>query len=63
MNTELRKKCKLLKALQGVSYAELAEYLEISASSFYNWLCGNYDFGEKKQKRLEEIIVNLSEVI
>ncbi len=62
MNKELRKKCKLLKALQGVSYSELAEYLEIGASSFYNWLCGSYDFGEEKQRRLEEIISNLSEV-
>ena len=38
MNENLRKECKLLKALQGVSYTELATHLEISASSFYNWL-------------------------
>lgn len=62
MNEELRKKCKLLKALQGVSYAEIAEYLEIGASSFYNWICGSYDFGEKKQKRLLNIINDLQEV-
>lgn len=62
MNNELRKQCKLLKALQGIPYTELAEYLEIGASSFYNWLCGSYDFGEEKQQRLAEIISNLSEV-
>ena len=62
MNEELRKKCKLLKALQGVSYAEIAEYLEIGASSFYNWICGSYDFGEEKQNRLLNIINDLQEV-
>lgn len=28
-NEQLRKECKMLKALQGISYTELAEYLEI----------------------------------
>ena len=51
-----------MKALQGVSYAEIAEYLEIGASSFYNWLCGSYDFGEEKQRRLSDIIATISEV-
>ena len=36
----LRKKVKLLKALQKVTYKELAEYIEISPKSFYNWLNG-----------------------
>ena len=62
MNDKLRKECKLLKALQGVSYAEIAEYLEIGASSLYNWLCGSYDFGEEKQRRLSDIIATISEV-
>lgn len=30
MNDYLRKECKLLKAIQGISYKEIAEYLEIT---------------------------------
>lgn len=61
MNDYLRKECKLLKAIQGISYTELACYLEISASSFYNWLCNSYDFGENRQQRLKQIIETLKE--
>ena len=61
MNEYLRKECKLLKALQGISYTEIAGYLELSASSFYNWRCNAYDFGEEKQQKLQEIIANLKE--
>lgn len=61
MNELLRKECKLLKALQGISYTEIAEYLELSPSSFYNWLCNAYDFGEERQKKLQEVIANLKE--
>ena len=38
MNDKLRVEVKLLKALQGISYKEIAYYLEISPDSFYNWL-------------------------
>ena len=61
MKDYLRKECKLLKALQNISYNEIAEYMEMSNSSFYNWLCQNYDFGEEKQLRLREIVSNLKE--
>ena len=61
MNEYLRKECKLLKALQGISYTELAEYLELSASSFYNWLCNAYDFGEERKRKLQDIIAYLKE--
>jgi DNA-directed RNA polymerase specialized sigma24 family protein len=61
MNEYLRKECKLLKALQGITYTEIAEYLDISPSSFYNWLCNAYDFGEERQNLLNEIIINLKE--
>jgi len=37
---DLRKKVKMLKALQGISYKEIAEYLELRPKSFYNWLDG-----------------------
>lgn len=61
MNEYLRKECKLLKALQGITYTEIADYLDISPSSFYNWLCNAYDFGEERQNLLNEIITNLKE--
>lgn len=61
MNDILRKEVKLLKALQGISYREMAEYLEISESGMYNWLKGYYELGHTKQKKLEEIIGCLKE--
>ena len=61
MHDYLRKECKLLKALQGISYTEIAEYLEMSASSFYNWLSNSYDFSEERQQKLKAIINNLKE--
>ena len=61
MNDILRKECKLLKALQEVSYKELAEHLEIKTDSFYCWLRGYYDLGFEKQQRLKEIILLLKE--
>lgn len=61
MNNELRKQVKLLKALQGTSYKEIAEYLEIKVDSFYSWLRGNYDFSEKRLSMLQNVIVNLKE--
>lgn len=61
MNDELRKEVKLLKALQGVSFKEISEYLEIRQDSFYNWLKGYYELSDKKQERLREILGNLRE--
>ena len=61
MNEFLRKEVKLLKALQGVSYKEVADFLEIRQDSLYNWLCGYYDLGKEKQSRLYEIIETLKE--
>lgn len=58
---DLRKQVKLLKALQGVSYKEIAEYLELPPKSFYNWLNGQYEFGEEREKRLFEIVADLKE--
>lgn len=56
MQENLRKQVKLLKALQNVSYKEIAEYLEINKNSFYNWLKGYYDFSIEKEQRLIEIL-------
>ena len=61
MNDILRKEVKLLKALQGISYREIAEYLEISESGMYTWVKGYYELGYTKQKKLEEIISCLKE--
>ena len=61
MNDKLRKDVKLLKALQGISYKEIAELLEIRQDSFYNWLKGYYEFGEERQNRLLEVICCLKE--
>mgnify|MGYP003303045899 CR=1 FL=1 len=62
MNEKLRKEVKLLKALQGISYTEMAEYLEIKKNSFYNWIHGDYNLSEEKQRQLNDIITNLKEV-
>lgn len=61
MNEELRKKVKLLKALQGITYKEIACYLEIKENSLYNWLRGQYELSTDKTDQLIEIITNLSE--
>ena len=61
MNEKLRNEVKLLKALQGVSYKEIAGFLEIRQDSFYNWLKGYYDLGEERQRRLCEVISCLKE--
>ena len=51
----------MLKALQDISYKEIAEYLEISKSAMYNWLRNQYDLSEKREIRLKEILSNLEE--
>ena len=61
LNDILRKDVKILKALQGVSYKEVAEYLEIRQDSFYNWLKGYYEFSEERQRRLLDVIACLKE--
>jgi DNA-directed RNA polymerase specialized sigma24 family protein len=61
LNDKLRKEVKLLKALQGISYKEIADYLEIRQDSFYNWLKGYYDLGEERQRRLFDVIACLKE--
>ena len=61
MNDFLRKEVKLLKAIQGISYKEIAEFLEIQRNSFYNWLKGYYNFSDERQARLYEVIACLKE--
>ena len=61
MQENLRNKVKLLKALQGVSYSEIADYLEMHRNSFYNWLKGYYNLSAEKEQRLNEILCFISE--
>lgn len=49
------------KHYKEIKYKELAEFLDISQSSFGNWLHGYYDFGEQKQRDLWDLICNLKE--
>ncbi len=58
---ELRKKVKLIKALQNISYKELSEYLEIKQNSLYNFIRGAYDLSDEKAERLESILSDLWE--
>lgn len=58
---ELRKKVKLLKALQQINYKEIAEYIELPPKSFYSWLNGQYEFSEERTKRLKDVIDTLQE--
>lgn len=60
-NTILRKRVKIIHALQNIKYKEIAEYLEIKQGSFTNWLNGYYDLGETKQKALSIILDTLEE--
>lgn len=61
MNDLLRKRVKLLKALQGITYREISSYLEMNESSFNNWLKGLYNLGIERQLQLDDIITNLQE--
>ena len=61
-NDKLRKKVKVLCALQDISYKEISEYLEIKIGSFYNYMSGSYDLSEEKQILLNDIIDTLMEI-
>ena len=61
-NDKLRKKVKVLCALQDISYKEISEYLEIKIGSFYNYMRGSYDLSEEKQILLNDIIDTLREI-
>lgn len=58
---DLRKRVKLLKVLQNISYKEIAEYIEISPKSFYCWINGYYEFSEERKQRLKNVIDTLQE--
>lgn len=62
MQENLRKQVKIIKALQNITYTEIAADLEISRSAFYNWLNGQYSLSKEKETRLQEIIDLIKEV-
>lgn len=62
MQQDLRKQVKLVKALQGITFTEIAEDLEISRGAFYNWLNEQYSLSKEKEERLKEILELIKEV-
>lgn len=52
----LRHQVKLLKALQGISYKEIAERIGIKPDSLGSWLRCNYNFSDTRIERLKQII-------
>lgn len=59
----LRKFCKMCKALNDdiFTYKDLAEMLDMSVNSFYNWLNGTYNLGSGKSKTLENFLNDIAE--
>ena len=58
---DIRKRVRMLKAMQNISYKELSGYLEIKESSMYNWLRGQYELSYNKAKLLEEVVATLED--
>lgn len=61
MQDILREKIKIIKAIEGYTYKDFAEYLNIKEKSFYNWLYKAYDLGEEKYKLLNSIATDILE--
>lgn len=58
---ELRKRVRILKATKAIdNYYEIAEFLEITEKSFYNWLSAYYTLSDEKKKLLNLIIDDLT---
>ena len=52
----LRENVRLLKAVNHISYKEIAQYMEMNVNSFYNFMSGAFDLGYDNQKKLERIL-------
>ena len=58
---DVRKLCRIAKALnEDIYYVDFAEYLDISAHGFYNWLNGYYNLNNDKLWKLYDVIVDLA---
>lgn len=56
----LRKKVKLVKVeYDDIYYKDLAEFLQITEHSFYNWLNGYYELSRAKAIKLNDILCDL----
>lgn len=56
----LRQKVKLCKAYNSDwNYKQIAEVIQITPNSFYNWLHGYYELSYNKQLELEELLSDL----
>ena len=58
---KLRKRARMLKAQQEISFKEMAACLGVSRSTMYNWLSSQYALSEEKAYKLEEIIISLED--
>ena len=57
----LRNKCKKLRWEDDITYKEIAEdILEMNYNSFMNFIRGYKNLGEKRAKRLEEYIIDMT---
>lgn len=57
---DLRKQVKLIKAeYDDIKYYDLADYIDITEASFYNWLSGYYELSRKKENLLREMAIDL----
>ena len=56
----LRKQVKLAKACNDWLYFnDLAETLDITDHSFYNWLNGEHELSSSKARQLKDIVIDL----
>lgn len=56
MDIDLRLLIKLLKVNSGLSYKAIAQKLNISESSIYNWLNNQFDFSSETNKKIIKLI-------
>ena len=52
----LRKKVRLLKAQEQITYKEIADAIGIKQRSMYNWIAGQYDFSSSKKRLLSNYL-------
>ena len=61
MDEALRKQIRLLKALNGLSYKEIAQRLEMNIKSFYCWMYGKYNLATDKANIVQQKLLELKE--
>ena len=56
METDQRKLVRLAKAKTGCDFKYVANYLDISYSSMYNWLNYQFELSRDKQNELDDLL-------